>query len=57
MVKDTTRILISITGSFFDLKKDPHEVNNVYDAPAYAAVREQLTKDLARLREEVQATE
>ncbi len=35
----------------YDLKKDPHELNNVYDDPAYAAVVKELTAELKRLRE------
>jgi arylsulfatase A-like enzyme len=34
----------------YDRKKDPQELNNVYDDPAYAEVVEKLTKDLADLR-------
>lgn len=34
----------------FDLKKDPHEMNNVYDDPEYAPIVEQLKVELRRLR-------
>ncbi|WP_281614973.1 sulfatase [Flammeovirga sp. SubArs3] len=34
----------------FDRKKDPNELRNVYDDPAYAATVTQLKKDLADLR-------
>jgi arylsulfatase A-like enzyme len=34
----------------FDLREDPHELRSVYDDPAYAAVRAELTRELARLR-------
>ncbi|MBE3095791.1 MAG: sulfatase [Planctomycetes bacterium] len=34
----------------YDLRKDPHEVNNVYDDPQYNAVVVQLKKQLAELR-------
>jgi arylsulfatase A-like enzyme len=34
----------------FDLAKDPHELRNLYTAPAYASVRKALTADLTRLR-------
>jgi arylsulfatase A-like enzyme len=36
----------------YDLKKDPHELNNVYDDPAYAAVRVELEAKLKKLREQ-----
>jgi len=34
----------------FDLKKDPHELNNVYADPAYADTVKQLKAEMARLR-------
>ena len=37
----------------YDLKKDPQEVNNVYDDPAYADVRDRLKTELADLRKNV----
>ena len=37
----------------YDLGRDPSELNNVYDDPAYAQVREELKGQLARLRKEV----
>ena len=37
----------------YDLKKDSAEINNVYDDPAYAPVRDRLKKQLAALREKV----
>ena len=37
----------------YDLGRDPSELNNVYDDPAYAQVREELKEQLARLRKEV----
>jgi arylsulfatase A-like enzyme len=37
----------------FDLKKDPQELRSVYDAPNYAATRQQLEAELARLRREL----
>ena len=37
----------------YDLSRDPSELNNVYDDPAYAQVREELKEQLARLRKEV----
>ncbi len=36
----------------FDLVKDPHELNNVYDDPAYRDNVENLKKELYRLKEE-----
>ena len=41
----------------FDLEKDPREMRNVYDDPAYAGVRESLKKELARLKDHYQDTE
>ena len=37
----------------FDLEKDPYELNNVYDDPAYAKVVAELKTELHRLQEEV----
>jgi len=37
----------------FDLKKDPREMNNVYENPAYADVRKKLKADLLSLKEEL----
>jgi arylsulfatase A-like enzyme len=37
----------------FDLEKDPHELRNVYDDPAYAATRQDLHRRLDRLRREL----
>ncbi len=37
----------------YDLAKDPHELNNVYDDPAYAEMRDALKARFARLRKEV----
>ena len=34
----------------YDLKKDPHELNNVYDDPQYSNVVEKLKKHLKELR-------
>jgi len=36
----------------FDLEKDPYELNNVYDDPAYADVVEELKAGLCRLQQE-----
>ena len=36
----------------YDLERDPHELNNVAEAPAYAAVRKELGAELLRLREQ-----
>ncbi|MFW5832454.1 MAG: sulfatase, partial [Prolixibacteraceae bacterium] len=35
----------------YDLKEDPNEMNNVYNDPDYAEVREQMHKKLAELRD------
>ena len=37
----------------YDLAKDPQELNNVYDDPQYASVRESLKAQFAELRQEV----
>lgn len=37
----------------YDLVKDPAELNNVYDDPAYASVRNSLKADFAKLRKKV----
>lgn len=36
----------------YDLRKDPDELNNIYDDPAYADVVKKLKAELSRLREE-----
>ena len=41
----------------YDLEKDPHEVSNVYDDPAYADVVLKLKKQLAEKREAVGDTD
>jgi arylsulfatase A-like enzyme len=38
----------------FDLTKDPNELNNVYDDPAYADVQENLHQELDRLQAQYQ---
>lgn len=37
----------------YDLQKDPQELNNVYDDPAYAVVRDSLKTRFAQLRKDV----
>jgi arylsulfatase A-like enzyme len=34
----------------YDLKKDPHELNNVYDDKNYASIRKDMTAELYRLK-------
>lgn len=41
----------------FDLEKDPREMKSVYDDPAYAKTREELTAELKRLQTEVKETD
>ncbi len=41
----------------FDLQKDPQELRDVYSDPTYAATKAELTRELARLRQEVKAPE
>ncbi|MUV37250.1 hypothetical protein JNUCC1_01056 [Lentibacillus sp. JNUCC-1] len=38
----------------FDLKKDPHELNNVYDVPEYAETVKTLKEELYRLKDAVE---
>jgi arylsulfatase A-like enzyme len=40
------------TWELYDLEKDPKEMKSVYNEPAYAAVREELTKKLESLKQE-----
>ncbi|OWW24955.1 acetylglucosamine-6-sulfatase [Zobellia sp. OII3] len=42
---------------FYDLKKDPKEMNNAYKDPAYAEVIADLKKELLRLREDLNETD
>ncbi len=35
----------------YDLEADPHELNSVFDAPEYAAVRKEMQAELRRLQE------
>jgi arylsulfatase A-like enzyme len=42
---------------FFDLQKDPEELNSVYDDPAYADEVARLKKELERLREQYEVPE
>ncbi len=44
-------------GELFDLKKDPNEMNSVYDSPEYASKRKELESELERLREYYQVPE
>ncbi|MHC4994319.1 MAG: sulfatase family protein [Planctomycetota bacterium] len=37
----------------YDLRKDPQELNNVYDHPSYADVRDELKKRFAQLRKDI----
>ncbi len=41
----------------YDLRKDPREMNNVYDAPAYAGTVSRLKEELLRVKEEVGDTD
>ena len=42
---------------FYDLEKDPHEMNNVYDDPSHAATIADLKAELRRLRERYDETD
>ena len=37
----------------YDLQRDPHELNNVYDLPAYLEVRDALKAKFAQLRKDI----
>lgn len=37
----------------YDLQRDPHELNNVYDMPAYREVRDALKDKFAKLRKDI----
>lgn len=41
----------------YDLEKDPHELKSVYNDPAYASVRAELTAELERLRKQYKDNE
>jgi len=41
----------------YDLEKDPHEMNNVFQDPAYAEIRHQLEKKLQQLRVQYRDTD
>ncbi len=41
----------------YDMRRDPQEMHNVYDDPAYAAVREQMHEALRKLQQEVGDTD
>lgn len=42
---------------FYDLKKDPHEMNNVYHDPKYAQVIAELKDQLKQIRKELNETD
>jgi arylsulfatase A-like enzyme len=42
-----------VAWELYDLEKDPHEVNNVYNDPAYTEVVRELKDELARQRAEL----
>ncbi len=37
----------------YDLRKDPHEMNNVYGDPAYADIQRELKAELLRVKDEI----
>jgi len=41
----------------YDLEKDPHELNNVYNDPAYADIVKELKAELQRLRKKYRDTD
>lgn len=38
---------------FYDLEADPHETNNIYASTSHRTIREELTKELYRLKKEL----
>lgn len=50
----TTDISTPKEWELFDLRKDPHEMNNVYDRPEYSAAVAELKQELDRLKHQVQ---
>lgn len=41
----------------YDLRNDIHEQNNVYDDPVYAGIRDQLKRELLKLKDEIGDTD
>ncbi|UCS91717.1 sulfatase [Echinicola marina] len=41
----------------FDLKKDPTEIQNVYNEPKYANIQQELKENLIKMRKDIGATE
>jgi arylsulfatase A-like enzyme len=41
----------------YDLQKDPNELNNVYNNPAYTQIQQDLKKELNKLAEQYKDTE
>ncbi|MFY0607635.1 MAG: sulfatase [Cyclobacteriaceae bacterium] len=46
-----------VAWEFYDLQKDPNEVNNVYDDPAYSSIINEMKAELIRIREELNETD
>jgi arylsulfatase A-like enzyme len=40
----------------YDLQKDPHELNNIYDDPSYTSIVKELKDELVRLRKKYKDT-
>jgi hypothetical protein len=40
----------------YDLQKDPHELNNIYDDPAYTSIVKELKDELVQLRKKYKDT-
>jgi arylsulfatase A-like enzyme len=53
----TTDISTPKEWELFDLREDPHEMNNVYDRPEYGAVVAELKQELDRLKRQVEDNE
>jgi len=43
--------------TLIDRERDPHELKNVYDDPAYASTRKELHAEVRRLRKELKVPE
>ncbi len=45
------------TWEFYDLEKDPEEMNNRYDDPEYSEIIRDLKKELKKIRKELKETD
>ncbi|WP_195532204.1 sulfatase family protein [Bacteroides finegoldii] len=54
---DTENFQFTPTWDFYDLQNDPHENNNVYNAPQYALIIKQMKQEMLQLRKEAKDTD